>query len=117
MQKVTYCKIPKASSKTSKKIFSGLIFCAIYNRTFEFSNLKIEKRISQQVRADYSYKSRLLHELRDTNLSCLTKDKKDVKKFALQFALKLIKINIFLMRKRGDVHSTSWKSILKTNKR
>ena len=29
----------------SKNIFSGLIFCAKYIWTFEFSNVKIEKRI------------------------------------------------------------------------
>ena len=32
---------------------------------YEFSNLKIEKRISQRFRSYYSYKLRLLHELRD----------------------------------------------------
>ena len=56
-------------------IFSGLTFCAAYIRTFEFSNVKIDKRISQRVRSYYSYKLRLLHELRDTNLSYLSKDK------------------------------------------
>ena len=48
------------------------------------------------VRSYYSYKLRLLHELRDTNLSYLSKDKKDIKKFVLQFALKfLINISCF----------------------
>ena len=45
------------------------------------------------VRSYCSYKLRLLHELRDTNLSYLQKDKKDIKKFVLQFALKFL-INI-----------------------
>ena len=45
------------------------------------------------VRSYYSYKLRLLHELRDINLSYLSKDKKDIKKFVLQFALKFL-INI-----------------------
>ena len=63
----------------SKGIFSGLIFCAAYVRTFEFSNVKIEKRITQWVRSYYSYKLRLLQELRDTNLFCLSKDKEDKK--------------------------------------
>ena len=39
--------------------------------------MKIEKRISQQVRSYDSYKLRLLQELRDTNLSYLSKDKED----------------------------------------
>ena len=43
--------------------------------------------------------------------------KKDIKKFALQFALKFaINISCFDEEARG-VHSTSWKSFLKTNKR
>ena len=63
----------------SKGIFSGLIFCAAYVRTFEFSNVKIEKRITQWVGSYYSYKLRLLQELRDTNLFCLSKDKEDKK--------------------------------------
>ena len=46
------------------------------------------------VRIYYTYKLRLLHELRDTNLSYLSKDKNDMKKFVLNFALKLL-INIF----------------------
>ena len=41
--------------------------------------MKIEKRISQRVSSYYSYKLRLLHELRDTKLSYLSKDKKDKK--------------------------------------
>ena len=40
------------------------------------------------VRSYYSYKLRLLHELRDTNLSYLSKDKKDEK--VLLFALKIL---------------------------
>ena len=48
------------------------------------------------VRSYYSYKLHLFHELRDTNLSYLSKDKKDIKKFVLQFALKfLINISCF----------------------
>ena len=42
------------------------------------------------VRSYYSYKLRLLHELRDANLSYLSEDKKDVKKFVLRFALKFL---------------------------
>ena len=61
----------------SKGIFSGLVLCAAYIQTFEFSNVKIEKRISQQVRSYDSYKLHLLKELRDTNLSYLSKDKED----------------------------------------
>ena len=80
IHKVTSCKTPKTSPiYFSKGIFSELIFCAPYNRTLEFSNVKIEKRISQRVRSYYSYKLRLLHELRDTNLSFLSKDKEDKK--------------------------------------
>ena len=53
-------------------------------------------------RSYYSYKLRLLHELRDTNLSYLSKDKKDIKKFVLQFALKfLINISCFDEEARG----------------
>ena len=46
---------------------------------FEFLNVNIEKRISQQVRDYYSYKLHLLHKLRDTNLSYLSKDENDIK--------------------------------------
>ena len=54
------------------------------------------------VRSYYSYKLHLLHELRDTNLSYLPKDKKDIKKFVLQFALKfLINISCFDREARG----------------
>ena len=54
------------------------------------------------VRSYYSYKLRLSHELRDTNLSYLSKDKKDIKKFVLQFALKfLINISCFDREARG----------------
>ena len=45
-------------------IFSGLIFCAAYIRTFEFSNVNIEKRISQWVRSYCSYRLCLLHALK-----------------------------------------------------
>ena len=38
----------------------------------------------------HSYKLRLLQEFRDTNLSYLSKDKKDIKMFAIQFALKFV---------------------------
>ena len=61
----------------SKGTFAGLIFCTAHVRTFEFSNVKIEKRMSQWVKGYYSYKSLLLHELRDANLSYLSKDKED----------------------------------------
>ena len=37
----------------SKESFSGLIFCADYNQKFGFSNVKIEKKISQRVRSCY----------------------------------------------------------------
>ena len=54
------------------------------------------------VKSYHSYKLRLLHELRDTNLSYLSKDKKDIKKFVLQFALKfLINISCFDEEARG----------------
>ena len=50
----------------------------------------------------YSYKLRLFHELRDINLSYLSKDKKDIKKFILQLALKfLINISCFDKEARG----------------
>ena len=86
----------------SKGIFSGLIFCATYNRTFEFSNVKIEKRISQRVRSYYSYKLRLLHELRDKNFSHLSKDKENKKQFTLQFALKFVINTCFDEESRGS---------------
>ena len=55
------------------------------------------------VRSYYSYKLRLSHELRDTNLSYLSKDKKDIKKFVLQFPLKfLINISCFDREARGS---------------
>ena len=54
------------------------------------------------VRSQYSYKLRLLHELRDTNLSYLSKDKKDFEKFVLQFALMfLLKISCIDREARG----------------
>ena len=65
----------------------------------------------------YSYKLHLLHELRDTNLSYLSKDKINIRKFVLQFALKFL-INIFVLTgKQGGVHSSLWKNVLNTNKR
>ena len=45
-------------------IFSELIFDAAYIRTFEFSNVNIEKRISERVRSYCSYRLRLSHSLR-----------------------------------------------------
>ena len=62
----------------SKGIFSGLIICDGYIRIFEFSNVRIEKRITQWVRSYYSHKLHLLHELRDANMSYLSKDKEDI---------------------------------------
>ena len=59
----------------------------------KIENAKIEKRITQRVRSYYSYKMRLWHKLRVTNLSYLSKNKKRYKKFALQFAVKFV-INI-----------------------
>ena len=35
----------------SKGIFSGLIVCATYNRTFKFSNVKIGRITTQRVRS------------------------------------------------------------------
>ena len=76
----------------SKEVFSGLVLCGASIRTFEFLNLKTEedwKRISQQVKSYYSYKLRLLHEMRGTNFYFLSKDKKiRHKKFAWQFVRK-----------------------------
>ena len=57
----------------------GLIFCEAYFRTCESLNVKTEKRISQRVTGYYSYKLHLLHELRITNLSYLSKGRKDIK--------------------------------------
>ena len=48
------------------------------------------------VKSYYSYKLRLFHELRDAQLSYLSKDNKGIKKFVLQFVLKfLINISCF----------------------
>ena len=56
------------------------------------------------VRSYYSYKLRLLHELRDNNLSYLSKVKKDFEKFVLQFALMfLINISCIDREARGCV--------------
>ena len=45
---------------------------------------------------------RLLHKIRDTNLSYLSKDKKEIKNFILQFALKFaINISCFDEEARG----------------
>ena len=69
------------------------------------------------VRCYYSYNLRLLHELRDTNLSYLSKNKKDFKKFVLQFALKfLINISFFDREARGCAFLFV-ENFLKTNKR
>ena len=78
IHKATSCKIPKTSPRTYIRL-SGLKFWGAYNRTFEFLNVKIKKRISQRVKSYYSYKLRLLHHLRDTNLSYLSEDKEDKK--------------------------------------
>ena len=62
----------------------------------------VSKDFLRTVRSSYSYKLRLSHELRDTNLSYLSKDKKDIKKFSLQFALKfLVSISCFDEEARG----------------
>ena len=50
------------------------------------------------VRSYYSYKLRLLHQLRDNNLSYLSKVKKDFEKFVLQFALMSLINIIFIDR-------------------
>ena len=65
--------------------------------------MKIEKRISQRVRSYYSYKLHLLHELRDMNLSSLSKDKECKKQFAItwQFALKFLINTCFDEEARG----------------
>ena len=55
--------------------------------------MKFYKRNSQWFRGYYSYMLRLLYEIRDTKLSHLSKDKKEIKKFVLRFALKFV-INI-----------------------
>ena len=82
IHKVTSCKIPKVSPRTY--IFQGGFLVGLYSvplmfERLNFSNVEIEKRISQPVRSCYSYKLRLSHELRDTNLSYLSKDKEDKK--------------------------------------
>ena len=51
------------------------MFCPAYIQTLQFSNVNIKKRISQQARNYYTYKLRLLHKLKDTNLSYLSKEK------------------------------------------
>ena len=68
IHKATSCKTPKTSPRT----YIGL-------SRFEFLNVKIKKKISQRVKSYYSYKSRLLHQLKDTNLSYLSEDKEDKK--------------------------------------
>ena len=78
--------------------------------------MKNEKRIGQRVRSYYSYKLLLLHELRDANLSYLSKDKEDKKEFTLQFASNFV-INTCFDEEAGGLHSISWKSFLKTNNR
>ena len=76
-----------------KGVLSGLIFCTAY--------IQIEKSISQRVRSYYSYKLRLLHELRDKNFSHLSKDKENKKQFTLQFALKFVINTCFDEEARG----------------
>ena len=78
IHKATSCKTPKTSPRTYIGL-SRFKFCGAYNRTFEFLNVKIKKKISQRVKSYYSYKSRLLHQLKDTNLSYLSEDKEDKK--------------------------------------
>ena len=51
------------------------MFCPAYIQTLQFSNVNIKKRISQQARNYCTYKLRLLHKLKDTNLSYLSKEK------------------------------------------
>ena len=85
-----------------KRVFSGLIFYAAYIQTFEFSNVKIEKRISQRVRSYYSYKLRLLHELREIRIYLVYQKIKEIKKqFTLQFALKFVINTCFDEEARG----------------
>ena len=118
---VTWCKIPKACSRTyifQKGFLLG--FCAAYVRTFEFSNVKTEIRISQRVRRYSSYKLRLLHELRVTNLSYLSNDR--IQKICIAVYLKICnKYILFWQGSKGVCiswkYSASWKSFLKTNKR
>ena len=50
----------------SKEVFSWLIVCGGSIRTFEFLDLKTEKKISQQVKSYCSHMLHLLHEMRDT---------------------------------------------------
>ena len=52
---------------------------------FQFLNVKIDKRINQQVTSYYFYKLHLLLELRVTNLCYLLKDKKDIKSLHYSF--------------------------------
>ena len=74
--------ITKVSLRTfSNGIFSGLIFCAAYIQMFEFLNVNIEKRITSTGGVTIHYKLCLFNKLRDKNLSYLSKDKKDKKKF------------------------------------
>ena len=51
------------------------MFCPAYIQTLQFSNVNIKKRISQQARNYHTYKLRLLHKLKDANLSYLSKEK------------------------------------------
>ena len=74
--------ITKVSRRTfSNGILSGLISCAAYIRMFEYLNMNIEKRIKSTRGVTIHYKLCLLNKLRDKNLSYLSKDKKDKKKF------------------------------------
>ena len=53
------------------------------------------------VRSYYPYKLRLLHKLRDTNLSYLLKDKKRYKKVCITVCIKVFKKHI-LIRRGGE---------------
>ena len=73
-------------------------------RSFQIvlGRFSLQLTLVSTVRSYFSYKLHLSHELRDTSLSYLSKDKKDIKKFILQFALKfLIKISCFDEKTRG----------------
>ena len=80
LNKVTLCKIPKTSARTDifqRKYLVGLYLLGFGRLNFQIWRLR--KELGQRVRSYFSYKLRLLHELRDTSLSYLSKDKKDKK--------------------------------------
>ena len=56
----------------------------------------------------------LLHEIRETNLSYLSKDEKEIKQFVLQFALKFI-INISCFDEKAKGCSFHFVEILSKN--